>query len=246
MSAWRVVAAAAPGATHAERGLGSSDAHRFEPHGNGVALLVADGLGSAAEAALASRMAVAAAAADLRKRGAAGDLTEQRAGAVAAVERAAAALLALTAQGFAEDQLGTTLLVCTATSAGIAFAGVGDGFLGVRTTDAHGAGHHLLRLEPPSPIANETATLLAAAAVPSFALADPAVDGLLLATDGLEAAAIEAPLSGRARLRAGVADVLLRHGDGATDSLAFQRDLCNPGWDSSSSDDRSVVMAVRT
>ena len=89
--------------------------------------------------------------------------------------------------GLSMHALGTTLLVCVAGEQGVAFGGVGDGFLAVRAHGKRGAPrYHLLTLDDPSPIANETAVLAGADDIEVYVIDDDEIDGLALATDGFE------------------------------------------------------------
>ncbi len=248
---WHTVAASATGASHAAAGIGNCDAHSFAPYGPaGVSLVVADGLGSAPEAALAARAAVALAARRLAGGPAAGEdadpLLAQRDHVRTAVAEARAGLHDLAgALRLPIADLGTTLLVCVVSEAGAAFGGVGDGFLAVRARMPGGTRrHHLLTLTPPGRFANETATLASASDIVVEAIDDPAIDGLALASDGLEAVAIDRPLASDRDLRSGSIDVLLTHADTAVDSRGLHRDIVQATWDRATADDRTIVMAV--
>lgn len=211
-------------------------------------LLVADGLGSSAEAALASRYAIAVASRVLEAT-AAGDhsLAVQRDGTRDAIAAARDGVRQLAkGLGLGVESVGTTLLVCVCTPSGTTFGGVGDGFLGVRAHDAAGRPrHHLLTLEPPSTFANEVGTLGGFNDLVVEAILDPEVDGLALATDGYEPAAIDRPTAPNRTLRTGVVDALLRHADAALDSTELHRQALDEAWDDASADDRTIVLAVR-
>lgn len=249
---WRTVAASATGATHAAKAAGNSDAFRIARYGpSGVAMVVADGLGSSAEGGFAARAAVTFAIQRL-----AGGLDEplgerdvldaQRDHTREAVADARHGIDILRALlQIPPRELGTTLLVCVASDAGVTFGGVGDGFLAVRAKDADGAHRcHLLTLEPPGRFANETSTLVPGCDIVVEAIVDPAIDGLAIATDGFEPAAVERPAAADRDLRAGVIDVLLRHADDAESSEGLHADVTGPSWDRWSDDDRTIVMAV--
>jgi len=250
---WRPLAASATGASHARAGACNADAQRFAPYGEGgLALLVADGLGSAPEAPLAAHAAVALAARSLRaaapagRPGRAAALAGQRDDVRAAVLAARSGLHGL---GAVLDRpvadLGTTLLVCVLSDAGATFGGVGDGFLAIRARLPGGDHrHHLLTLTAPGPFANETETLGSGAPIVVEMIDDPDIDGVALATDGFEAAAVERPLAADRTLRTGLIDALLSHADGAEDSAALHRDILAADWDRAAADDRSIVMAV--
>lgn len=248
---WHTVAASATGATHAAAGIGNCDAHRSTAYGRaGVALVVADGLGSAPEAALAARAAVTLAARRLAdgpaiERGEIA-LDAQRDHVREAVSGARRGLLDLAdALGIPIGTLGTTLLVCVVSPAGVTFGGVGDGFLAVRARGPDGARrHHLLTIAPAGAFANETATLASAADILVEAIDDPDLDGVALASDGFEAVAVDRPLARDRDLRPGLVDVLMAHADAALDSRGLHHDIVDASWDRATADDRTILIAV--
>ncbi len=245
--AWRTFAAAATGQSHAAAGAGSSDAHAIAAYPPGGAILiVADGLGAAREGALAARMSVSCALSVLADVDSSSGLGVLREHVLDAVAHARAALLGYAAMtGLSRRALGTTLLVCVATEQGVAFGGVGDGFLVIRANRESGAPrYHLLTLDDPSPIANETPVLAGADEIEVYVIDDDEIDGLALATDGFEPAAVDRPTSAFRGAREGVLDVLMSHVDTARDSTSLHHDVIGAGWDESCADDRTIVMAV--
>lgn len=245
---WHTVAATATGATHVAAGVDNCDAHRSVTYGRaGVALIVADGLGSAPEAALAARAAVALAARRLATAAPTNAVLGARRDDVRdAITDARAGLRVMAdALRIPLRDIGTTLLVCVVDEHGATFGGVGDGFLAVRARKPDGGRrHHLLTLMAPGAFANETMTLGSDAEIVVEAIVDPEVDGVALATDGFEPVAIDRPLAADRDLRPGLIDILLEHADVAADSAGLHRDIAEAAWDQATADDRTIVMAV--
>jgi hypothetical protein len=252
MSTWSTLAAATPGAAHMAAGHGSSDAHRIvhAEDAGVVGLVVADGLGSLPLAPLAAHAAASAAARALAAADLDAALSAQRAAVFGAVAGARAALHAFAAVlAVPIGELGTTLLVALISDRGAVLGGVGDGFLVLRSAppvEADQADHHLLCLVDPDPVANGTPVLGGTGPIAVEIVNDPYLTGALLATDGLEPSMVDAPAAMTRAVRPGVAGALLRHADEITDATHLQRELSDPAWDVSSSDDRTAVLAVRT
>ena len=182
LSTWRAVAASVAGAGHRARGVGCEDASAVEVTCDGrVLLAVADGAGSARDAARGSRIAVNVAMAELA---AGADVADVLLTARGALEDDAGAT------GAAVGDLATTLLVARVTTETIATAQVGDGALALRRDG---------RYEVPAPddkgeYLNETCFLTSSgwrAAARRADVAAAGVDGLAVMTDGLQLVAFD-------------------------------------------------------
>jgi hypothetical protein len=181
-AAWRAVGASVVGSGHRARGVGCEDACAVAVADDGALLIVvADGAGSAAEAALGARVAVASALEALR-RGA--DVGDALLVARAAVEDVAGAA------GRPVGALAATVLATRVTAESLETAQVGDGALVVRRGGAY---------EVPAPddkgeYLNETCFLTSdgwRAAMRRATVPAEGIDGVAAMTDGLQLLAFD-------------------------------------------------------
>lgn len=199
--AWRVAAASVAGTAHLARGLPCQDAHALRqlPAG-GLALVVADGAGSAPESETGAALAVAAAAEALQLGfgsglAAAGPDPLAEAGArMRAVFEAARAAIEERANEAWEplSRFACTLTCAVAGDSGLVVGQVGDGIAVARRPDGT-----LLAASLPAKgeYANETAFITQAGALDQLELrllAGP-FDALALSTDGLLRLALRLP-----------------------------------------------------
>lgn len=241
---WRTIGASALGFAHRRMGVACSQVHRAVPTpDDGVLLGVASGSQHAAESTLAAHIALAAALRPFARRASGPD--QLRTTLVARLAAARGALHAVAgALGLPVTELATSLLLCQATRAGVAFGGVGDGFLVVRARVDGGHRHSMLRapgFDDGDPAALESDGPLVVETIDDHAIEGLAIDGLALATGGLRSAVSGG--SDGAEIRH--MDALFCHADGAGDSDGLHEQLAREWWDELSKDDRSIVMAVR-
>ncbi|MFD8022132.1 protein phosphatase 2C domain-containing protein [Streptomyces lavendulae] len=210
-----VAGAAVQGTAHLARGQGCQDAFKAVGLDGAAVLAVADGAGGRERSALGSHIAVDAACRVLAEGvPRAGDAPEvwtrwiARAGArvVEEYRRAVEGVLsAATAPGDPVEggALAATLAAAVLRPPWVAFVSVGDCFATVLTRGPAGTGPdagarercHLV-LPPPAPGAPETVFLSspgAALRLRSFALWDPGLSGVVLATDGCAALTLDHP-----------------------------------------------------
>ncbi|GAA1961248.1 protein phosphatase 2C domain-containing protein [Catenulispora subtropica] len=244
------------GSSHAARGRETQDAFlaRSVPEQDVLVLAVADGVGSRDRSALGSRLAV-----DVACRILARDAPDPAGPAAVWRDWARAAATAVAdefrrcvrALGPDEDgrELATALAAAVVRGPWAGFVAVGDCFAAVRTTapgaDSGGGTWHLV-LPPGNPAALPTA---ARSEIRAFALWDPELSGILLATDGCAPLALERPdglglpdAAGPQPAPAFFAEVArgIRDGGGS----AALADLLRAGSAERSADDLTVLCAL--
>lgn len=240
--AWRVVAAAVAGESHARSGFPCQDAcgWRERPDGTLVAA-VSDGAGSAPLGDVGARTAVAAALAVLE---AAPDplspetLDATLAAAIAAVHAAAAAA------GREPRELAATLIVAAAAADRAAAVQVGDGAAVIVAPD--GAAHALTR-PPVGEHVNDTVFLVSPAAFEGAQRAAwraAPLRALVLLSDGLQRLALRMP-AGDPHGPFFAPLVAFAAGAGADGSAELAAFLAGPRVASRSDDDRALVVATR-
>ncbi|HTJ67638.1 MAG TPA: protein phosphatase 2C domain-containing protein [Actinospica sp.] len=194
---WRHVAGCSiTGSVHRRRGHGCQDAFRSEVSADGALVLaVADGAGSRERSALGAHLAVDAACRVLGRAVPSADAPPERwaewarsaaASVVHEYERVAAPSLA---DGQA-DALATTLAAAVVRPPWAVFVGVGDCFGAVLTRDGGVEDCHLVL--PPAEV-EFLGGARGSAAPRGFALWDEALSGVVLASDGCLAAALDHP-----------------------------------------------------
>jgi hypothetical protein len=254
---WRVVAASEAGAGHLRSGTPCQDACSFRPLGEGwVAIAVADGAGSAAQAEVGAWLSVKVAVNTLARLLEApggglvvdGTVEASRLGSLplAALVNAQVALEGHAASsGVPSRQLACTLMVLLLGPGVVAAAGVGDGAAVVEL-----AGGRLETLLRPDcgEYANETTFLTSAGAIESAqraVLVEP-VESLAVMTDGVRSLALHradwAPFD---RFFAPVFGFLRREGDAAAAGEEVRRMLRSDGVRSRTDDDVTLLVATR-
>jgi hypothetical protein len=261
---WRVRGASIQGYGHLRDGLPCQDAYRHLAVPNALPerevhiLAVADGAGSRARSAEGAALAVGMATELLGKqlagraapagasewhdvlRTAYQDLVADFRSAVASIAGAASV-----------GEFATTLTVVVLAHPWLAVVSIGDGFVVVRSDDGGDPQFHLVSAAlPVSEYANETVFLTSRTATEAVQLAclwDPAVSGVMLATDGLAQAALSyAQGLSRRPNRSFAERLLLFVDDRGSDVAELPRLLLQDQLIRLSADDKTLLLAVRT
>jgi hypothetical protein len=266
---WRVTAASVIGAGHVRGNLPNQDRWRSAPVGSGTHLLtVADGAGSRSRAEFGAEFAVAAAhdAATGTFGTRPGTLREWRAAAarfavaclrefdrkvteeVARIVRHESADVLLD-----EDELwrsfGTTLLAVVTAPPFLCFVSVGDCFLVV---DRDPGGPHLVVAPPERDHAGGTVFLTSKARERHLShgvVVDDRIRGLAVCSDGVSEGMLDTRVTPDGRLQqlapAEFGSYFTHFGDPRTTSEELGAKLRSPEFAATSSDDKTIVMAVR-
>jgi hypothetical protein len=250
---WRVVSGSVTGSAHLAQAKENQDAFASRQSGETLVLAVADGAGSRPQAALGARLAVETicdAATVLF-----GHLPETAAGwqemgedwvrrGLGAFDARARSLT-----GKNIDDLATTLLAVLARSPFCYFVSIGDGFLVVAHADAS---VHLVA--PPTMDPRNGATVFLTSAERDRALqqgtiADPAVTGLALCSDGLLDIVLTADVDPAGGPRYYAPPDFLSYfrlfRDANRPSGDLEQRLASPEFAAACGDDKTMVLAVR-
>jgi hypothetical protein len=255
-SSWLLRGASVPGASHLQEARSSQDAFSTlalsHPEGDLVALVVADGAGSAARASDGAAIAVSSALASVR-RGFMGalpttgqawrDRVETIAGDTVAQLRATADAL----QGCCIDDLSCTLGIALLSTRWLASLVVGDTFCVVRRRDG---GLHLLAA-PTHPDGDPSQTVFIAhpdwRAHSSVAiLEDDEIDACALSSDGLEPSALLQTATGIEPYGPFLNPIFDGARTSKTSAPLARFLLCDDQLGDTTDDDRTLLMAVRT
>ncbi|HEY0023417.1 MAG TPA: PP2C family serine/threonine-protein phosphatase [Longimicrobium sp.] len=263
---WRVVAASLTGGSHLRQGTECQDAHRHRRLGDVLLLAVADGAGSAPRSAEGASIAAGTALALLEEKLRGGGAPNTPAGWEAlawdvlhqTVGRLNQAVRALAGDGANPKDFATTLSVVVLAGPWTVYAGVGDGFLVLQTSDGH-----LYLPVPPQQVGEyrNEAVFLTTACWEEYAsvvpIWDPGRTGVALSTDGLVRAVLEHRLSPRGPgrgtpvrtpvqpLSGFFAGVFRYAADPRFDPRQLYAEIMNKRFDEVSGDDRTLLVAVQ-
>jgi hypothetical protein len=251
---WKVLAASVAGESHQRRGVPNQDAHAHRIVPGGVIMVVADGVSSAARAAEGAQIAcgstVAEAARMLAQRPSPGDSAGWRAWAAELLwsvrERLLSAARVLGDGADSGRDFACTLLAAVVQGGWVLLVSVGDGFAVCRRRE--GTMHVLSGGGEDRGPLDRTATVTAVDALERavvLCVEDTELDALILATDGLEAAALAGTASELAHPHAGFLDQVVRHiEEGGMAEELTELVTCDPGVRESSADDRTIIVAI--
>jgi hypothetical protein len=234
---WRVLGASVEGSGHLARGAGCDDAHCVlsMPDG-GLAIAVADGAGSAANAALGARVAVEAALTCLEGGG-------NPAAALVAARLSLEGTVRASDPPVELAALATTLLVVLVRDRRVATAQIGDGAVVVRDAD----GLSVLAADAKGEYLNETTFVTSSRWADEARVADrcdSGVSGVAVLSDGLQLLALDLA-AGRAH-EPFFAPLFAFAESPDADDAELARFLASERVCARTDDDKTLVLAVRS